>query len=93
VKLLDRFNQFYNDECSASPWGSITSMEHLEATTIRAAIYAFARKYNMKDKIPVEDLKNLADLIEEQGNEFLKKHQTFMKESQGYPQYPLDALE
>jgi hypothetical protein len=93
VKLIDRFNQFYNDECSASPWGSITSMEHLEATTIRAAIYAFARKYGMKKSIPVEDLNNLADLIEAQGNEFLKKHQTLMKEAQGPTQHPLDALE
>ena len=93
MKLLDRFNQFYNDECSASPWGSITSMEHLEATTIRAALYAFARKYCMKKSIPVEDLNNLADLIEAQGNEFLKKHQTLMKEAQGPTQHPLDALE
>ena len=93
MKLLDRFNQFYNDECSASQWGSITSMEHLEATTIRAAIYAFARKYGMKKSIPVEDLNNLADLIEAQGNEFLKKHQTLMKEAQGPTQHPLDALE
>jgi hypothetical protein len=36
----------------------------------------------MKESIPVEDLKNLADLIEEQGNEFLKKHQTLMKPAQ-----------
>ena len=92
MKLLDRFNQFYNDECSASPWGSITSMEHLEATTIRAALYAFARKYGMKESIPVEDLKNLADLIEEQGNEFLKKHQTFMKPAQEHSKTDLDAL-
>jgi hypothetical protein len=80
MRLLDRFNEYYNDTCAASPWGSITSMEHLEATTIRASIYAFARKYNMKDSIPVEDLKNLADLIEEQGNEFLKRTETLMKE-------------
>ena len=93
MKLIDRYNQFYNDECSASPCGSITSMEHLEATTIRAAIYAFARKYGMKKSIPVEDLNNLADLIEAQGNEFLKKHQTLMKEAQGPTQHPLDALE
>jgi len=92
MKLLDRFNQFYNDECSASPWGSITSMEHLEATTIRAALYAFARKYGMKKSIPVEDLENLANLIEEQGNEFLKKTETLMKEAQEHPQNPPDAL-
>ena len=82
MRLLDRFNEFYNQECESSPWGSITSMEHLEATTIRAAIYAFARKYNMKESIPVEDLENLADRIEAQGNEFLQRTETLMKEAQ-----------
>ena len=42
MKLIERYNQYYNDECAASPWGGITSMEHLQATTIRAALYAFA---------------------------------------------------
>ena len=93
MRLIDRYNQFYNDECSASPWGGITSMEHLQATTIRAVIYAFARKYNMKESIPVEDLENLANRIEAQGNEFLKKTETLMKEAQGPTQHPLDALE
>jgi hypothetical protein len=82
MKLIDRYNQYYNDECAASPWGSICSMEHLQATTIRAALYAFARKYNLKESIPVEDLKNLADLIEKQGNDFLKRTEPLMKEAQ-----------
>ena len=82
MRLIDRFNEFYNDTCAASPWGSITSMEHLEATTIRAVIYAFARKYNMKESIPVEDLENLANRIEAQGNEFLKRTETLMKEQE-----------
>jgi hypothetical protein len=67
MKLIGRYNQYYNTECAASPWGSITSMEHLQATTIRAVLYAFARKYNMKESIPVEDLENLANQIEAQG--------------------------
>ena len=92
MRLIDRYNQFYNDECSASPWGGITSMEHLQATTIRATLYAFARKYGMKESIPVEDLNNLADLIETQGNEFLKRTETLMKVAQGHPQDPPDAL-
>ena len=92
MKLIDRYNQFYNDECAASPWGGITSMEHLQATTIRAVVYAFARKYGMKESIPVEDLNNLADLIETQGNEFLKRTETLMKVAQGPPQNPPDAL-
>ena len=82
MKLIDRYNQYYNDECAASPWGSICSMEHLQATAIRAALYAFARKYNLKESIPVEDLKNLADLIEKQGNDFLKRTEPLMKEAQ-----------
>jgi hypothetical protein len=82
MKLIDRYNQYYNDECAACPWGSITSMEHLQATAIRGALYAFARKYNLKESIPVEDLNNLADLIEAQGNESIQKHQTVMKEAQ-----------
>ena len=92
MKLLDRYNEYYNDECAASPWGSITSMEHLQATTIRATLYAFARKYGMKESIPVEDLNNLADLIETQGNEFLKRTETLMKVAQGHTKTDLDAL-
>ena len=92
MKLIERYNEYYNDECAASPWGSITSMEHLQATTIRAVLYAFARKYNMTDKIYVEDLELLANLIEEQGNEFLKRTETLMKVAQERPGKDLDAL-
>jgi hypothetical protein len=92
MKLIDRYNQYYNDECAASPWGSICSMEHLQATAIRAALYAFARKYNMKESIPVEDLKNLADLIEKQGNKFLQRTETVMKVAQERHGKDLDVL-
>ena len=92
MKLIDRFNEFYNQECAASPWGSITSMEHLEATTIRAVVYAFARKYNMTDKIYVEDLELLADRIEAQGNEFLKRTETVDRVSTEHRRRDLDAL-
>ena len=92
MRLLDRFNEYYNDECAASPWGDITSMEHLQATTIRAVLYAFARKYNMKESIPVEDLEIFADRIEEQGNEFIKRTETLMKEAHSRPGGDLDAL-
>lgn len=92
MRLIDRYNQYYNDECAACPWGSITSMEHLQATTIRAALYAFARKYNMKESIPVEELESLANQIEAQGNESIKKHQTVMKVAQERHGGDLDAL-
>ncbi len=90
--LLDRYNEYYNDTCAASPWGSITSMEHLQATAIRSALYAFARKYNLKESIPVEELENLANLIEAQGNEFLQRTETLMKEAQDPTTDAQDAL-
>ena len=83
MKLIDRYNQYYNDECAASPWGSITSMEHLQATTIRATLYAFARKYNMKESIPVADLENLANLIEAQGKDYLQRVKEFKDSAEG----------
>ena len=92
MRLLDRFNEFYNQECAACPWGSITSMEHLQSLALKSAIYAFARKYNMKESIPVEDLENLADRIEAQGDEFLQRTETLMKEAQDPTNPPVDAL-
>ena len=80
MKLLYRFNEFYNQECASMPHGMPISVEHLQSLAIRSALYAFARKYNMKESIPVEDLENLANLIEAQGNEYLKKTETLMKE-------------
>ncbi len=92
MKLIDRYNQYYNDECAGLPHGMPVSMEHMQAIALRGALYAFARKYNMKESIPVEDLNNLADLIEAQGNETIKKHQTVMEEAQGHTRKDLDAL-
>jgi hypothetical protein len=92
MKLIDRYNEYYNTECAAMPHGMPVSMEHMQAIAIRAALYAFARKYNMKESIPVEDLNNLADLIEAQGNEFLQRTETLMKEAHSRPGGDLDAL-
>ena len=82
MRLIDRFNEYLNEKCASMPHGSFISFEHLEAATLRASIYAFARKYNMKESIPVEDLENLANRIEAQGNEFLKRTETLMKEQE-----------
>jgi hypothetical protein len=92
MRLLDRFNEYLNQECASMPHGSFISFEHLEAATLRASIYAFARKYNMKESIPVEDLENLANLIEAQGNEFLQRTEPLMKEAQERHGKDLDAL-
>ena len=92
MRLIDRYNEHYNTSCAGLPHGSPISMEHLQSLALKSAIYAFARKYNMKESIPVEDLENLANLIEAQGNEFLKKTEPLMKEAQGHSTDAQDAL-
>jgi len=86
MRLIDRYNQFYNETCAGLTHGSPISNEHLQAISIRASIYAFARKYNLKENIPVEELKELADLIEQQGN------RTVQRVSEAHRQVGLDAL-
>lgn len=43
-------------------------------------------------ELRIEDLENLANLIEAQGNEFLQRTETLMKEAQERPGGDLDAL-
>ena len=68
MKILDRYNDFYNLEMSALPHGQALSMEHLQAITLECAVKAFARKYNYKENIPVEDLLYLAKELMRQGD-------------------------
>lgn len=72
MQLLQRYNQFYNDEVASMPHGMPCSMEHLQSIAIRAMVEAFARKYNLKDAIPVDEMLELAEQIEKQGDETVK---------------------
>ena len=76
MKILDRYNDFYNLEMSALPHGQALSMEHLQAITLECAVKAFARKYNYKENIPVEDLLYLAKELMRQGEETVDKVST-----------------
>lgn len=76
MKLIDRYNQFYNDECAGLSHGMPISMEHLQAITLECAVKAFARKYNYKENIPVEDLLFLAKELVKQGNVTVEKVST-----------------
>jgi hypothetical protein len=73
MNILNRYNDFYNLEMSALPHGQPLSMEHLQSITIECAVKAFARKYNYKESIPVEDLLYLAKELMQQGDETVEK--------------------
>ena len=73
MNILQRYNDFYNLEMMSSPHGMPLSMEHLQGITLECMVKAFARKYNYKENIPVEDILYLAKKIQEQGDETVEK--------------------
>jgi hypothetical protein len=73
MNILNRYNQFYNDECSGLSHGTPISMEHLQAITLECTVRAFVRKYNYKESIPVEDLLYLAKELMKQGERTVEK--------------------
>lgn len=85
-KLLKYYNEYYNDTCAGLSHGMPISMEHLQSIALRGAIYAFTKIYGMKENISTYSLKELADLIEQQGD------RTVEKVSQVNRRRDLDAL-
>jgi hypothetical protein len=68
MKLIDRYNEYYNLECAGLTHGMPISMEQLQAISLECMCKAFARKYNLTESIPVEDILNLAEQLHKQGN-------------------------
>jgi hypothetical protein len=73
MNILQRYNDFYNLEMMSLPHGMAISIEHLQAITLECAVKAFARKYNYKENIPVEDLLYLAKELMRQGEGTVEK--------------------
>ena len=73
MNILNRYNDFYNLEMMSLPHGMALSMEHLQSITLECAVRAFARKYNYKESIPVEDLLYLAKELMKQGERTVEK--------------------
>ena len=72
MTLHERYNQFYNDECSGMPSGGPISMEELQAMTLESMVFAFKRKYHL-DPIPAEEILTLAEQLRSQGHGYLKQ--------------------
>jgi len=72
MTLLERYNQFYNDECAALPSGGPISHEELQAMALECMVKAFKRKYNL-DPIPAEEIVGLALQLRSQGHGYLQQ--------------------
>ena len=72
MTLLERYNQFYNDECASLPSGGPISHEELQAMALECMVKAFKRKYRL-DPIPAQEILDLALALREQSNLWLQK--------------------
>ena len=72
MTLLERYNQFYNEECSALSNGGPISMEELQAMALESMVFAFKRKYHL-DPIPAQEILDLALALRAQSDMWLQK--------------------
>jgi hypothetical protein len=74
-RILERYNHFYNMECSGITWGTPITPEFQQAMTLECLLDAL-RCENLNhefDVIPTADINDLINALYDQGREYLKK--------------------
>jgi len=74
-RILERYNQFYNEECSGMPHGTPITPEHMQAMTLECMIDALiCENMNVEyNSIAIDDIKDLIEGLYRQSDEFLKR--------------------
>ena len=75
IRILERYNQFYNEECSGMPHGTPITPEHMQAMTLECMIDALiCENMNVEyNSIAIDDIKDLIEGLYRQSDEFLKR--------------------
>jgi len=74
-RVLERYNQLYNTECSGLPWGTPITPEFQQAMTLECMLDAL-RCENMNhefDVISIDDINDLIDNLYQQGRDSLAR--------------------
>ena len=85
MRILDRYNMFYNTECSGLSHGTPITPEFQQAMTLECMLDAI-RYENLNhefDSIPTADINALIEALYQQGKESLKKVQKFQDSADG----------
>ena len=82
-RVLQRYNDYYNMECSGLPQGMPITMEHMQIITLQSAIDALRcenlnREYN---EIAISDIEDLIEALDRQAREFLERVRKLKGES------------
>ena len=74
-RILERYNHFYNLECSGLSHGTPITPEHMQAMALQCMVDALeCENMNVEyNVIVIEDIEDLIDNLYQQGREYLKK--------------------
>ncbi len=74
-RILQRYNDYYNMECSGLPHGTPITPEHQQIIAMESMIDAIRCEYLNQEynHIAIEDIEGLIEGLREQANEYLKK--------------------
>jgi len=84
-RILERYNMFYNAECSGLSHGTPTSMEQLQCITLECMLDAL-RYENLNhefDVVSTADINALIEGLYQQGKDYLKRVQEFKDSADG----------
>jgi len=74
-RVLQRYNDFYNMECSGLPHGTPITPEHMQMITLQSMIDAVRCEYLNREynEIAISDIEDLIARLDEQATAFLER--------------------
>ena len=74
-RILDRYNIFYNTECSGLTWGTPITPEFQQAITLRSMLDALILEHMNQEYNSIEicDVEDLIDRLYQQGRDYLER--------------------
>jgi len=93
-RILERYNDFYNLECSGLSHGTPITPEFQQAMTLECMLDAL-RCENLNhefDMVPTADINDLIEALYQQGKDYLERVRTVQEPAQGNTKTDLDAL-
>jgi hypothetical protein len=93
-RILERYNNFYNLECSGLSHGTPITPEFQQAMTLECMLDAL-RCENLNhefDMVPTADINDLIEALYQQGKDYLERVRTVQEQAQGKTKTDLDAL-
>jgi hypothetical protein len=93
-RILERYNNFYNLECSGLSHGTPITPEFQQAMALECMLDTL-RCENLNhefDMVPTADINDLIEALYQQGKDYLERVRTVQEPAQGKTKTDLDAL-